>query len=521
MVSPGNWIGRNFKDYQIEEFLGQGGNSLVYRATSISLSRSVALKIIDPDQAQNEEFILRFENEAIIWSQLDDHHIVPLYDFGRTDDGILYLVMRLMRNTLADRLKSGALSLEATLQIVHHISSALTTTHQAGVIHRDVKPSNILLDKKGNAYLSDFGLAKYVSPSLKITLSGVILGTPGYVAIEQVTNQAVTSRADIYSLGITIYECLTGYHPFPNNVIQHVFDSLPSLGDTNLNLSPAVIHQLDRIIQKATAKKVEDRYATVEELDQALTEVVHKAQLSSIAEKYPNDQTIEIVVPPPTTPSPDDDNSTTEIHVNEQREPRLPNKSWIVGSIVAAVLAFVFLVAWNRPPTGSEIPKNTSLPPIATYTSESLASATPIAMVVSSQTSEPLASTTEMGIATPSATPAPTNTPTSTYIPCPPSIVGTRGEGTQLWVKQAVYVHSQPEWVKEGKYYLKFSNGKYQAIAQNIQVQILKPPTGNLLCQGHLFNDNSREYWWYVWNTQGDGIQGWVRDSELSATQLP
>ncbi len=258
-----DWSGRQIKGYELLEPLGQGAFGAVYRGFQSQINRDVAVKIILPEHANRPEFIQRFESEAHLIAQLEHLHIVPLYDYWREQDGA-YLVMRLMHGSLKDLLETRRLTLEEVSRIIEQIGSALALAHRRGVIHRDLKPANILLDEDGNAYLSDFGIAKGIQMNQGLTGTGAILGSPGYMAPEQIKSESITSQTDIYALGVVLYELLTGNHPFPDTpvgvlMLKQVSDPLPRLTDAHSDLPQG----LDDVIQRATAKVSAHRYADV------------------------------------------------------------------------------------------------------------------------------------------------------------------------------------------------------------------------------------------------------------------
>lgn len=257
---------QTIRGYDLIEQIGQGAFGVIYRARQRFVDRQVAIKIILPAHANQPDFIRRFETEAQLVAQLEHLHIVPLYDFWREPDGA-YLVMRLMKGGSLERLLDrGPLELSQTVRIVEQIGSALAAAHRQGVIHRDLKPGNILLDEEGNAYLSDFGIAKAstLDEPAQITATGVIVGTPAYISPEQLQSQALTPQADIYSLGVLLFEMLTGQYPFKGSstgdlILKHLTTPLPPLREVRPDL-PA---ELDRVIQCATAKEPAARYADV------------------------------------------------------------------------------------------------------------------------------------------------------------------------------------------------------------------------------------------------------------------
>jgi serine/threonine protein kinase/tetratricopeptide (TPR) repeat protein len=264
--------GQVINGYEILERVGTGGFGVVYRAYQPSVGREVAIKIILPQYARQPDFLLRFETEARLIARLEHPFIVPLFDFWHEPDGSAYIVMRWLRGgSLQYLLRSGPLPLETIARLLDQISQALDMAHQAGVVHRDLKPANILLDDRDNAYLSDFGIAKDLSSSAHITTPGHTPGTPAYAAPEQVTGQPVTRQTDIYSLGLTLYECLTGSHPFPDAPLQHLHRSLPPVQLRR----PDVPVKVNGVLRRATAKVPARRYADVlsfaRELQRALS----------------------------------------------------------------------------------------------------------------------------------------------------------------------------------------------------------------------------------------------------------
>ena len=255
--------GHIIKGYELHERIGAGGFGAVYRATQSTVGREVAVKIILPGFANQPEFIRRFETEAQIVARLEHLHIVPLYDYWRDPDGA-YLVMRWLRGgSLRDTLaKNGAYDLDSAAQLLDQIAAGLAVAHRHSVIHRDLKPGNILLDEDGNAYVADFGIAKDLTiTQANPTQTDAIVGSPEYLAPEQARSEPVTPQTDVYSLGIVLYELLTGEHPFPNlsaveKLFKHLNDPLPPIN----NLPPDARDAVNVVIQKATTKNPQQRY---------------------------------------------------------------------------------------------------------------------------------------------------------------------------------------------------------------------------------------------------------------------
>jgi len=223
--------GKQIKGYELRKLIGQGGFGSVYTAYQPLLDRQVAIKVIHPRYANHPEFIRQFEAEAQLVARLESLHIVPLYDYWRDPAGA-YLVMRFFRGgNLRQQLIRGPWELPAIARLLDQIAAALTVAHRNGVVHQDVKPSNILADEDGNAYLSDFGIAKVVVEQHDSAEETISFGSPPYMSPEAIMRQPITHQADIYSLGIVLYELLTGRVPFiaPNTtaIIQKHINAPP------------------------------------------------------------------------------------------------------------------------------------------------------------------------------------------------------------------------------------------------------------------------------------------------------
>jgi serine/threonine protein kinase len=238
--------GQKIRGYELLEQIGTGAYGAIYRARQPVVDREVAIKIILPEHANHPDFIRRFEVEAQLVAQLEHLHIVPLYDYWR-DPGGAYLVMRLMKGgSLEQALQRGPLSLSQVTLWLEQVGAALAAAHRQGVIHRDLKPGNILLDQEGNAYLSDFGIAKIAPVQAQATLTSVITGTPAYISPEQAQGMASAPQADIYSLGVMLFEMLTGRHPFEGCssvelLSKHMTALLPSVREVHPDLPACVV----------------------------------------------------------------------------------------------------------------------------------------------------------------------------------------------------------------------------------------------------------------------------------------
>jgi WD40 repeat protein/DNA-binding SARP family transcriptional activator len=253
--------GEPLRGYRLIEQIGVGAFGVVYRATQPQIGREVAIKAVPPELANHPDFVRRFEREAQIVARLEHPHIVPLYDYWREPDAA-YLVMRFLRGGSVDQLlRNERIEPERAASILDQVAAALSAAHRQGVVHRDVKPGNVLLDEEGNAYLTDFGVALAVG-SAERSSGTMIRGTPDYLAPEQVRLDPVSPRTDVYALGIVAYEMLTGARPFPEASLEALFDhhprdQIPSVRD----LRPAIPAAVDRAICRATAKDENDRFA--------------------------------------------------------------------------------------------------------------------------------------------------------------------------------------------------------------------------------------------------------------------
>jgi len=267
-------IGRVIGKYRIEAFLGGGGQAKVYKAYHPALDAYVAIKILPPYFAAEEGFVERFKQEARVIARLRHPNIVTVYDFGE-EQGLIYIVMDYVEGgTLASRL-GRPLPLDTTLHIVEQIGRALDYAHSQGVIHRDVKPGNVLMAREDWMLLSDFGIARVMETTVRLTRTGVGIGTPEYMSPEQGQGLPVDGRSDLYSLGILLYEMLTGCVPFKaetpfGTVLKHVTEPPPPPRVHNPNIPEAI----EAVIVRTLAKQPEERYPSAGEMLQALQEAL-------------------------------------------------------------------------------------------------------------------------------------------------------------------------------------------------------------------------------------------------------
>jgi len=260
--------------YAIKSELGRGGMATVYHAYDPRFERDVAVKVLPPELLHDPTFRERFEREAKTIAALEHPAIVPVYDFGE-EAGQLYLVMRYMPGgSLEARMRKGAFSLAEAGRIFKRLAPAVDEAHAKGVIHRDLKPGNILFDQHGEPYLCDFGIAKLTQSSNTLTGSAIV-GSPAYMSPEQGRGEPdIDGRSDIYSLGAILFEMLTGQIPYPadtptGQIIRHVTDPVPNILQVRKNLPPAC----QTVISRAMAKRKHARYATASELARAVGDV--------------------------------------------------------------------------------------------------------------------------------------------------------------------------------------------------------------------------------------------------------
>jgi uncharacterized membrane protein YgcG len=266
-------VGADFAGYRLRAVLGRGGMSIVYQAENPRLRNVIALKVLAPELADDQVFRARFREESQIAAALNHPHVIPIHDFG-SSDGLLYIAMRYvagtdLRHLIAER---GWLPPEAAVHLLEQAARALDAAHRCGLVHRDVKPGNLLI-ARGSAdgdpdhvYLADFGITKYAGRRSGLTVAGALLGTVHYVSPEQIQDLTVLGAADQYSLGCVLYECLTGRAPFEkssNEAIMwaHVHEYPAPVSRLRPDLPPAI----DDVFARVLAKDPGDRYADCRE----------------------------------------------------------------------------------------------------------------------------------------------------------------------------------------------------------------------------------------------------------------
>lgn len=266
--------------YEVVRELGRGGMATVYLARDPSFERQVAIKVLPPQFTRDPHYLARFRREAKFIASLEHPYIVPVYDYGQ-DNGQPFIVMRYMPGrTLADRMKGRPMPPAEVAPIIMRLAEALDEAHSQGVIHRDLKPTNVMFDTRGQAYLSDFGIAKVLhaegdSATVDSLTGSGIIGTPAYMSPEQaVGEKGVDQRSDIYSFGIILYEMLVGRHPYeadtPMKVLfKHVHDPVPQLDLAELSRL-GLPQDINALLAQALAKQPAERFSTATDLSHPL-----------------------------------------------------------------------------------------------------------------------------------------------------------------------------------------------------------------------------------------------------------
>ena len=292
---PDNLIGKTLGQYQITALAGRGGMATVYKAYQPSLKRYVALKVLPYHLAADQDFVVRFRQEALAAAALRHPNILVIHDVGQ-DGNTHYIAMEYLEGqTLSDVLRrTGGLTLQQAIRILDQIASALDFAHQRGLIHRDIKPANIFVGQDDHVTLMDFGIVKAMS-GVGVTHTGTTVGTPEYMSPEQITGRPVDRRSDLYSLGIVLYQMLTGQVPFtadtPTAVMYAQVNKQPTPPS---KLTAFITPEVEAVIMRALAKNPQERYANVREMAQAFSQAV------ATQRPAPGGATVTMPAPAPT-----------------------------------------------------------------------------------------------------------------------------------------------------------------------------------------------------------------------------
>jgi serine/threonine-protein kinase len=415
--------------YAIERELGRGGMAIVYLARDPNMDRQVAVKVLPRQFTFDPQFQARFQREAKVIAKLEHPAIVPVYDAGE-HDGQPYIVMRYMRGvSLTDRLKGDPLPVQEASRILSRLAPALDKAHSTGIIHRDLKPANILFDDDSESYLSDFGIAK-ISESTAAFTGSAIIGTPAYMSPEQARGAGIDGRSDVYSLGVILFEMLSGSQPYeadtPMGVaMRHITDPVPRILEVNPDLPEGV----DEVLQRALAKKPDERFQTAAELAESLGELVSVPSAGAVpaveimTPQADREKTIAGAVAEPE----EDVTSITGLEPGKRAGPaaaqpvkrgkrrlKVPMWGWAIGALVVslAVVGSVFAAAG-----GSLFSRKTPTATAAVLSDELLvpqdkpaATLTGTAMRLAATASETVAPTSTM-TSSPTETATPTDAP--------------------------------------------------------------------------------------------------------------
>jgi eukaryotic-like serine/threonine-protein kinase len=351
--------------YQLDRSLGNGGMGEVFEATDLTLHRNVAVKLLSPSLVQDEPARARFLREARALAQVNSPHVVAVYDAGE-DDERPYLVMELVEGTTLEHEleRAGRLEPPRAVAIAKDIASGLASAHGQGIVHRDVKPSNVFLTPSDAAKIGDFGIARLERPDATLTLTGQTFGSPPYVAPEQATGGTVDARADLYSLGCVLFQMLVGRRPFSGDdavslVYQHVHTTPPRVD----SLHPEVPVALGDLVAGLMAKDPDDRPDSAEEVQRAL-ESVPTGPVATATATVPVQATA--VLP-------------RRAQADRRRKPWWPLVAGIVGVVVLLALTTAAILARGDPTAApSSPPRRSSTAPSSPATSASSSPSAPL-----------------------------------------------------------------------------------------------------------------------------------------------
>lgn len=347
MIAKGQLINDR---YEIQRLIGEGGMANVYLAKDTILDRKVAVKVLRGDLAGDEKFVRRFQREALSASSLSHPNIVEIYDVGE-DDGNFYIVMEFIEGKTLKQLikKRGVLSLPESMDIMLQLLDALSTAHDSYIIHRDIKPQNIMIKESGLVKITDFGIAMALN-SVELTQTNSVMGSVHYLPPEQASGKGSTIRSDIYSLGILMFEMLTGKMPFKGDsaveiALKHMKEPLPSVKQLN----PVVPQSVENIILKAAAKNPKNRYRDVREMADDIKTCLDEDRQneSKIVFKYPetdfSDTRSAMTIKEEKKETKEEKPAIKQITEDDKIEKSNKKKIILISSIIC-LLALVFII---------------------------------------------------------------------------------------------------------------------------------------------------------------------------------
>jgi len=472
-------VGKTLGQYQIISELGRGGMAVVYKAYQPALQRYVAIKVLPPQLGLDPDFVRRFQHEAIASARLKHPNIVTIHDVSSAD-GVNFIVMELVEGESLSAVirRSGAMRPERVVSIIAQVASALDYAHQQGFIHRDIKPSNIMLGADDHVTLMDFGIAKAMSGT-HLTQTGAIIGTPEYMSPEQVRGLPVDHRADIYSLGVVVYEMLAGQVPFSGDTASVLYKQAHELPPPIRTRAIHVPGPVASAIDCALAKDPHQRFATAGAFAQAL------AAAQFAPSNVPAQPAILAYQPaaPLVTPVP------LPVSVSAQPARRPAWTMWAIGGAAALVLLCVVVIGviavasslGKRPtPTSAlalakgptvTLPAMAAAPPVSTRTFGLASTATATATALpASPTSTPVpVKPSDTPAPTRTFTPAPTRTSTPTPTPSCPPVTGlfaaiwqsaqaklgcAKGAAQVGWMAEEMFQKGRMYWRKDNDLYV-------------------------------------------------------------------
>ncbi|MCA9952652.1 MAG: protein kinase [Anaerolineales bacterium] len=501
-----NIIGKQLGPYQVIEPIGEGGMAAIYKAYQPGVDRFVALKVLPQRLAEDPGFVGRFQQEARILAQLQHPHILPVFDYGESE-GYTYIVMPYIKSgTLADLMHGSPFPLTQTITIISQLANALDYAHNKDLIHRDIKPSNILIDESGNCLLTDFGIAKLFTSTSRFTSTGGIIGTPDYMSPEQGQGYKLDKRSDVYSLGIILYEMVTGRVPFTAEtpiatIFKHINDPLPAPHQFNSTVPESV----ELVVLRALAKKPADRFQTAGDLANALQTAVTNIEAGIPTQIEALSATVAL----------GSAGRTKDAYVSRRLLP-LTIILALLLIICGSGTFFIYTRVLNpQTQTTAVAPELTEQSPIlipnpsattgSTKTASANAKMTKTATVQPTSTSTPIPTATLM----PTDTPMPTNTPQI----WPISPTGVEAchltLGGQTAARENARLWSQPN-VRTGNALFDVDPGAV--------VEIVEGPIW-----GPIRRDIDFPGWWWLVKTIGSSNtqEGWVWESRLEGCMPP
>ncbi len=348
-IPSDNLIGQELGQYKITKKLGRGGMASVYLADQASIGRQVAVKVMPRHFLHDPSFLERFQREVKVIANLQHPRVLPVYDYGQVDDSP-YIVMAYMPGgTLADKIEKGGMTLREIAKVIRQVAEGLDHAHRKGIIHRDFKPSNVLMSEYGDAVLADFGIAKMSESTVNLTGSGVI-GTPSYMAPEMAERGEVTTAVDIYALGVTLYEALTGSAPFQGEtplsvMMAHATRPVPDLRLTRPDVPTAVAD----VVNKAMSKNPNDRYKSATEMAKALDDAI-AGNTSSVKAPPKTEPLLEAAPAPMSAPVPANSSvaqigSQAALSSTNAEQPKKSGFLRVFGGLGIGALAIIGLCA--------------------------------------------------------------------------------------------------------------------------------------------------------------------------------